>query len=70
LVVWVPEVKPPHPDDPPVGVAATVKVAAVEPAVAAGVDGFRVIQVAGAFPPDVTAVNGIPSPAVELTYTV
>ena len=62
--------KPPHPFEPPVGLAATVNVAAVEPAVPAGVEGFKVIQVAGALPPEVTAVNGIPSPAEELTYTV
>jgi len=47
-----------------------VNVAAVELAVPAGVAGFSVIHEAGAVPPPVTAVNGIPPPAVELTYTV
>ena len=61
--------KPPQPGDPPVGVAATVKVTAVVPAVSEGEVGFKVTQ-AGSLAKVVSTVNGVPPVAADVTETV
>ena len=67
--VWlVFSAKPPHPDDWPVGVAATVKVTGVDVAVPPEKE-LTVSQAGGAFVLSST-VNGVPPVAAEVTDTV